>query len=115
MTRRTGTSFSISLLPHPIFDSGLGFLLVQDYELRDDGFGRRHEYADFIFGLGSENYEVSCWESFSHTEVLTDLATRGDFDAFELFVGRFTSHNKIALYGVESEDVANLSALDGSK
>lgn len=45
----------------------------------------------------------------------TDLTTKGDLDAFDPFDGIFTSHNNIALYGEESEDVANLSAIDGSK
>jgi len=58
---------------------------------------------------------ASAEDTNTRTSSSNDLATRGDFAAFELFVGRFTSHNKIALYGVESEDVANLSALDGSK
>jgi len=44
-----------------------------------------------------------------------DLTTIGDLDAFELAAGTFTSHANTALYGEESEDVANLSAIDGSK
>jgi hypothetical protein len=47
--------------------------------------------------------------------VLTDVTTIGDFDAFEFVAGTFTSHANITLYGEESEDVANLSAIDGSK
>ena len=47
--------------------------------------------------------------------VLTDLTTIGDFAAFEPFAGTFTSHANITLYGEEAEDVANLSAIDGSK
>ena len=46
---------------------------------------------------------------------LTDLTTRGDLDAFESGAGTFTSHANIALYGEEIEEVANLSAIDGSK
>ena len=46
---------------------------------------------------------------------LTDLTTRGDFEAFESVAGTFTSHANIALYGEEVEEVANLSAIDGSK
>lgn len=49
------------------------------------------------------------------TFVLTDLTTIGDFDALESGAGTFTSHANIALYGEEAEDVANLSAIDGSK
>jgi hypothetical protein len=39
----------------------------------------------------------------------------GDSDAFESGVGTFASHASIALYGEEAVDVANLSAIDGSK
>lgn len=48
-------------------------------------------------------------------DALTDLATIGDLDAFEFTAGMFTSHANTALYGEETEDVANLSAIDGSK
>ena len=51
----------------------------------------------------------------SITYALTDLTTRGDLDAFESVAGTFTSHANIALYGEDIEEVANLSAIDGSK
>lgn len=50
-----------------------------------------------------------------HINTHTDLTTIGDLDAFEPLAGMFTSHDNIALYGEEAEDVANLSAIDGSK
>jgi hypothetical protein len=84
-------------------------------------FGTMASATETNTRTSSSNWEVGGNEVSSrqspHPEVhvLTDLATRGDFDAFEPFIGMFTSHNKIALYGEESEDVANLSALDGSK
>jgi hypothetical protein len=43
------------------------------------------------------------------------LTTIGDFDAFESVAGTFTSHANITLYGEVTEEVANLSAIDGSK
>jgi hypothetical protein len=43
------------------------------------------------------------------------LATIGDLAAFEFAAGTFTSHSNITLYGEVIEDVANLSAIDGSK
>ena len=47
--------------------------------------------------------------------LLTDLATLEDLEAFESAAGTFTSHSKITLYGEDNEDVADLSAIDGSK
>ena len=43
------------------------------------------------------------------------MTTIGDFHAFESVVGIFISHANITLYGEDNDDVANLSAIDGSK
>jgi len=58
---------------------------------------------------------ASAEETNTRSSSSTDLATMGDFDAFESVAGTFTSHANVTLYGEDAEDVANLSAIDGSK
>jgi len=58
---------------------------------------------------------ASAEETNTCSSSLNDLTTIGDLDAFEPVAGMFTSHANITLYGEVTEDVANLSAIDGSK
>ena len=103
-------------LPHQCSSLGSSPLTAHGRKPRNSSLCRRNEYTIFVLGLGCRNSGEPLTQK-NHVQgihLLIDLEIIGDFNASEFAAGAFTLHASITLCGEDTEEVANLSAIDGS-